>query len=903
MTNEGSGDVAGATLRQFSGGQTVFGRYTLIKILGRGGMGIVWLARDEELEREVALKFLPDLVVQDRALLDDIKRETRRNLKLTHRNIVRVYDFLHDEASGCISMEYVDGDTLSNLRAEKEQGVCETEEIAGWVEQLCDALDYAHNHTRIIHGDLRPANLMVNQKSQLKVSDFAIARSLGDSISRLTMTARSSGTLSYMSPQQLDGQRASPLDDVYSVGATLYDLLTGKPPFYSGDIDRQIREGVAPSMAQRRKEFDIEPASVPAVWEEVVAGCLAKDPTRRPQSTAEVAQRLQLSPSRTAPITVGPKRASKTSLVAATVAVVAAIAVAALYLAVWKQRAKPAGELGEAQVRELPEKSVAVLPFENLSRAADDAYLASGIQDEIITRLGKIGAVKPIARTSTKQYESKPTNRAEIGKQLGAATLLESNVQKEGDQLRVNVKLINASSDSELWTESYLRTVNDIVAVASEVASKVASTLRVPVSAEEKARISDPPTVNPDAYALYLRARALADTHPAVRVRLYEQAVGLDPNFALAYAALSTVHSYRYNDQDPIEETKVKAREAAEQALRLQPALGEAHAALGAYCSRVERNYKQALEEYTIAEQSLPNDFDLVRDAGLIRRRLGLWRDAVTKLDRVVALDPRNAITINDLAETYLDLREWDAAEQTGQRVLAPALAGSPRDVRWAKIKLGWIDHTRSGSFAQLHAALDAIPAVESDSFALDRWTMLMLEHDFDAADRLLAAHSVGYDLDQLWIPHTPKSFLNGCAALAKGDFDRARSHFEAALPTAEAEVKAKPSSPKAHSFLGLIHAYLGQYEEAIREGRRAVELLPQEKDAYEGPKLAAHLAEVYARTGELDLAMSFIERLLVTPASGINLAELRSSWRWDPLREHPRFQKILASPEPKIVY
>src|SRR5437879_11754588 len=262
-------------------------------------MGVVWLARDEELEREVALKFLPDVIIQDRAVLNELKRETRRSLELTHKNIVRIYEFVDDERSACISMEYIDGETLSNLRAKKEQKVFETNELSGWTSQLCDALDYAHNHAKIIHRDLKPANMMVNQRGDLKVSDFGIARSLGDSVSRLTMEQGRSGTLVYMSPQQLDGARGTHLDDIYSLGATLYDLLTSKPPFYSGNIDRQLHERVAPSMTERRKEFEIAPALLPPIWEEVVAACLAKDPAQRPQSTADVANRLSLPQTRT----------------------------------------------------------------------------------------------------------------------------------------------------------------------------------------------------------------------------------------------------------------------------------------------------------------------------------------------------------------------------------------------------------------------------------------------------------------------------------------------------------------------------------------------------------------------------------------------------------------------------
>src|SRR5262249_54697239 len=295
-----------------AGGQVVFGRYTLVKVLGQGGMGIVWLAHDEELEREVALKFLPGLMIQDRALLDQLKRETKRSLELTHPHIVRIHDFVHDERSGCISMEYVDGETLSNLRAEKEHHVFEPHEIAGWIAQLCDALDYAHNHAKVIHRDLKPSNLMGNQRGDLKITDFGVARSLADSASRLTSEQGRCGTLVYMSPQQLNGDRSTHFDDIYSLGATIYELLTSKPPFYSGNIDRQICERVAPSMTERRKELNIEPALVPQIWEKVVAAGLQKAPSGRRQRAAEVSQRLQLAPAQAATVGVAPgKRTNK----------------------------------------------------------------------------------------------------------------------------------------------------------------------------------------------------------------------------------------------------------------------------------------------------------------------------------------------------------------------------------------------------------------------------------------------------------------------------------------------------------------------------------------------------------------------------------------------------------------
>jgi serine/threonine protein kinase len=334
VTGENPGNGLDATLREFAKGQKLFSRYTLIRVLGRGGMGVVWLARDEELERDVALKFLPEQIVHDRAVLSDMKRETRRSLELTHKNIVRIHDFIYDEQSGCISMEYVDGDTLSNLRVDKPRKVFEPIELADWASQLCDALDYAHNHARIIHRDLKPSNLMVNKRGDLKVADFGIARSLNESVSRLTRERGKSGTLLYMSPQQLEGERGSHLDDVYSLGASVYELITSKPPFYFGNIDRQIREKTPPRMTDRRRELEIEGEPINTTWEDIVRACLAKDPTHRPQSVSQVAKQLAVpSPKTRRAERAAAKQSDKR--VGLLVAVGALVGIAAAIIGAW----------------------------------------------------------------------------------------------------------------------------------------------------------------------------------------------------------------------------------------------------------------------------------------------------------------------------------------------------------------------------------------------------------------------------------------------------------------------------------------------------------------------------------------------------------------------------------------
>lgn len=283
----------GQTMRGVVGGTQLFNRFTLQKVLGRGGMGIVWLARDDRLDRLVALKLVPEAVCFDASAQEDLKRETRKSLLLTHPNIVRIFDFMEDEKTAAISMEYVDGATLSSLRVQKPSRCFEVREVIPWMTSLCDALAYAHDSARLIHRDLKPANLMVNSRSELKITDFGIACTLRDSMKSVSVRT-SSGTLNYMSPQQMLGEDPSPSDDVYAVGATLYEMLSSKPPFYGGDVASQVREVIAPTVTQRRAKLEIFGEPIPKHWEETIAACLAKNPEHRPQTAAGVARRLRI---------------------------------------------------------------------------------------------------------------------------------------------------------------------------------------------------------------------------------------------------------------------------------------------------------------------------------------------------------------------------------------------------------------------------------------------------------------------------------------------------------------------------------------------------------------------------------------------------------------------------------
>ncbi len=890
MANENSGDVADATFREFAGGQKLFGRYTLIKILGRGGMGIVWLARDEELERDVALKFLPDLIIRDPGVLSDLKRETRRSLELTHQNIVRIYDFVHDERSGCISMEYIDGDTLASMRCAKPQKIFEPFELSAWTSQLCDALNYAHNRAKIIHRDLKPANLMVNQRGDLKIADFGIARSLGDSMNQLTMEQGRSGTLVYMSPQQLEGERGTHLDDIYSLGATLYDLLTGKPPFYSGNIDRQIHERVAPSMTERRKEFNIEPALIPPVWEDAVAACLAKDPSRRPQSAAEVARQLQMPSPEAHPPSVRSVFFGLASL--------CLLALGGWYFGVFKPTHGKVGAVTAVSTA-IPEKSIAVLPLENLSDEKENAYFADGIQDELLSNLAKIKNLKVISRTSVMQYKSGITrNLKEIAQQLGVSNVVEGSVRRSGDHVRVSVQLIDAQTDRHIWVQNYDRTLADSLALQGELATEIAAGVGATLSPQEKARVEAKPTNNPAAYDAYLRGRAFAggsmfDKSNVERtIQSYQEAVKLDPSFVLAWARLSCAQSLSYwLGHDPSPARLATAKDAADRALALDPNLPETHLALGYYRYNGQRDFPGGLAEFQQAEKGLPNDVDIIEAIAFIQRRLGHWDEAIAGLRRAIELDPRDINAYHALAITYTCLRRFPEALATVDRILAWEPAYEP--ALYVKARALWA----TGDLQAVEPLL-ANPGISP----LDRGVQALFQRRYAAAIEIFS-NAVAAENKRGGSSYEGKLNL-GLSQQRAGDVAAARATYEKAAQDIRREIeKVAPGSlaeGDLHAGLGLAYAGLGEAASAIAEGQKAMAIRPTSKDPFEGPEEEESMARIYALLGDADHAIPILKRLLQIPYGlAITPALLRLDPVWDRIRNDPRFQELAAEKKP----
>ncbi len=598
-----------------------------------------------------------------------------------------------------------------------------------------------------------------------------------------------------------------------------------------------------------------------------------------------------------------------------TAIIVAAAVLAAALLAFQFTRTRSASAVAELPKQTAPpanvDKSVAVLPFENLSSDKENAFFAQGIQDEIITALSKISGLRVISRTSTAHYQSAPQNLAEIARQLHVSNVLEGSVQKAGDRVHINVQLIQADNDAHLWAQSYDRQLTDIFGVEGEVAKRIADSLQATLSPQEKARVETKPTTNPDAYVLYLRARDyqtrpdnfLQDFKSAAQ--LYKQAIALDPGFALAHARLSAVMSQIYHWFEPTEEVKHTAHREAHESLRLQPDLAEGHLALGLYLYYEEGDYEEALLELNSAAKTLPNDGDVGLYIAAVQRRQGHLTEAIAAYQKAEAIDPRNSITLYDAAQTYFGIRDWPNAIKGMDRVLE--LAPDSLNV---KIQRAYIEFFWKGSTSPIKAVLESIaPNLDPDGVVtFSRWDVALMDRDPKAAERALASARLENFVAPTGIP-MPKSYLAGCVALMRGDAPRAQQEFETARPILEQVVMASPQDGIRHAQLGFLYALMGRKDDAVREGQRGEELTSISKDIINSGTIQGFLALIDARNGDTDHAIQLLQRLLTTPFAvdycdvSITLSDLRQRWEWDPLRKDPRFQKILASPEPKTAF
>jgi len=552
--------------------------------------------------------------------------------------------------------------------------------------------------------------------------------------------------------------------------------------------------------------------------------------------------------------------------------------------------------LPRASARKI-DKSIAVLPFENFSDDKENAFFADGIQDDILTNLAKIGDLKVISRTSVMSYRGKEKNVREIGKALGVSTILEGSVRKAGNRVRVNVQLINAVNDEHIWAEDYDRELTDVFAIQTDLAQKIAHELRAKLSPAEKAQLTRKPTENGEAYLAFVQAHTLHTQLEELdklkqAEQLYERALQLDPNFALAAADFSRLESWIYHTYDPTPPRREKARALADRALKLQPDCPECHLALGFAIYYGDRDYENALKEFAIAQQALPNDAEVYLAIGAIQRRQGKWTESNANLEKAVSLNPNDTWPLQNLALNYQMLRDFDAANKTTDRALKlnPKSVGlwsikaqseiaekGTLEIAERGVKLFW-----SGQMAESEKVHMAGPVI---SIRLVQRKYAEALHDAESIrDELL-----GKDLEAL----CSKYEVIGIAKRMLGNEPGARAAFLAAKGYAEKFLNDAPNEAPRHAKLAQILAWLGEKDAAIAEAKRATEILPESVDAFNGPEMTQRLAEVYVCVDEHEKAIDLLDGLLSRP-SPVTVAILKVSPIWDRLRDNPRFIELL---------
>jgi TolB-like protein/Tfp pilus assembly protein PilF len=543
------------------------------------------------------------------------------------------------------------------------------------------------------------------------------------------------------------------------------------------------------------------------------------------------------------------------------------------------------------------DKSIAVLPFENLSDEKENAYFADGIQDDILTNLSKIGDLKVISRTSVNQYRGKATNVREIGKALGVSNILEGSVRRSGNRVRLNVQLIDANTDEHLWANDYDRDVTDVFAIQSDLAQKIAEALQAKLSAGEKSQMTRKPTENGEAYLAFVQAHDLSCAYEDVdklkqSEQLFERAIQLDPNFALAFARYSQLGSWFVHTVDPTQARREKARALAEHALQLQPDLPEAHLALGVSYYYGDNNYEAALKEFEIAQRGLPNESEIYLYIGSIQRRQGKWAESTANLEKAVSLNPKDTWPLQNLTFNYSMQRNWDKANQTIDR----ALALNPTSLELLEVK-SKLALAEKGDFSMAEQAFETVKtapltSVQKLTTASARADVFLLERKYDEGlrqaeslpdDQLAASHA------GLW----SKYYSIGFARKALNDESGARAAFLTAKSAVEDELKRTPDAAKLHIALARVLAFLGEKDAALAEAQRASELLPESKDAFEGPEITEGVAQVYAILGDNDRAIEILEGLLSRP-SAVTAQSLKINPIWDSLRSDPHFQTLV---------
>ncbi len=874
------------------------GHYQLLEKIGSGGMGEVYLARDDRSDRKAAVKILPAHFAGDASRFRRFEQEARAVVALNHPNILTVYEVGNEDGTQYIASELIEGETL---RQRLEGGPMPLDEVVDLALQVAGALAAAHK-AGIVHRDIKPENIMLRPDGYAKVLDFGVAKLAEQELQAsmpkdeallLVQTTFSSilGTLRYMSPEQARGEPVDARADIWSLGVVLYEMVTGSSPF-SGAQPKKVIASILttePSAIKRSRP------EAPTEIQKILDQALKKDREVRYPTIKDMAEAL-----RKLRRSLEARSSSRRPMLVTSLALIGAAVLIGLFFLgrVLTSRTQSGAVTGAAAA-----KSIAVLPFENLSRDKENAYFAEGIQDEILTRLSKIADLKVTSRASTQHYKSAPENLAEVARQLGVAHILEGSVQKSGDTVRVNVQLINATNDFHLWADTFDRKVSEIFSVETDVAKTIAEQLRAHLTGQEEQIITAKPTDSPEAYDAYLRGLAysqkplIAPANAPSGQKYLKEAVRLDPKFALAWALLSYVDAGGYitRSLQPTPALREEARQAAESALALQPQLGEAVLAKGFYHYCCLKDYDTAEHYYEMARRSLPNGSRIPELLALLTRRRGQWDRSESYFNEAERLDPRNVSLLTEHAVSYTNLRRFPEALKKFDQVLDI----TPDDPNTLALKAAATQAegdlpTAASLLAPLRPAASDRIVMETQVYQaiLERQTAAIIPR----LQEILAKPDPAIDNRNAEI-----RFWLGWAEKVAGDDSAARENWRQARGELEYFLKEQPENDNLIGYLALTNMGLGDKAAAFQLVERDMAALPVEKDAFAGPNAIEVLARVAAQSGEPDRAIAALQKVLSIPylgplvAGGLTPALLRLDPMFDPLRNDPRFQNLLV--------
>jgi serine/threonine-protein kinase len=849
------------------------GQYTIERELGRGAMGIVYLARDTRHEREVAVKVLdPDLVSGTAA--PRFLREIKVAAQLSHPNILPLHD--SGEADGLIYyvMPFVEGETVRDRLS--REGQLPMEDALRITQEIGEGLAHAHAKG-LVHRDIKPANIMLLEGHAL-LADFGLAGMLEDEgDDRLTRSGVSIGTPFYMSPEQWNSSNVDARSDQYALACVLYEMLAGEPPF----------TGATPQVVLARHSMDAVPslraarANVPESVEGAVVRAMAKVPADRFGSVEDFVAGLETA---TLPAfgRVSQAKGSAPAWRRLLATVGAVVLVAALAYFGWT-RLGPSSAGGDRT-------RLVVLPFQNYGEA-EDQYLADGVTDEITGRLAGIGTLGVIARTSAMQYRDTPKPVAEIAEELDVDYVIEGSIrwrgQGQGSAITVSAALIDVGDGTQVWGQDYDIALEELFAVQTGIAQQVAGALDLALGEPEQQRLAQQPTDNPEAYDYFLRGNAaykrsweFDDLETALE--MYGRAVEIDSGFALAHAWIGRTHAWIHRlGYDATDSRLTLSRSSVDRALELEPELPEAHIALGLHYYWGYWDFESAIDHFLIARDLQPGNAELYRQIGNVRRRQGEWEEVTANYLRAGELDPRNYIVWHNLGETYTHVRQYEEAARHLRRV--PVLAPDFLD---GHLQMAYLTLHRDGDVTETRRILEE----GASRLRPDEWRSLAgswlhglfrILYTVDEAREMMKPGVYGLDSASYHIAKAENLERSGMPVAARAQYDSALVHLE-----------GRPSNNGlTDGMLGIAYAGQGRDEEAVEVARRAAELASQ--DAFDGVDWIGNLARVYMMIGDQDAAIAQLDLALTIPS------RLSSTWLeldpvWDPLREHPRFQELV---------